>query len=410
MASSPADAEKMTPRLRQVAGIRAAAIAAGVRKPGRPDVALFEMAEGGTCAAVFTRNRFRAAPVLLAERHLAAGRGIRYLLINSGNANAGTGARGDRDALACCEALARETGCAAAQVLPFSTGVIGEPLPVAPITAGLREVVETLAADGWAAAPDAILTTDTRPKGVSETVAIGGREVTITGIAKGAGMIRPDMATMLAFIGTDAGLEPGLARHALRRAVATSFNRITIDADTTTNDACVLMATGRSGVLLSARDDAGFERFQAALERVCTALAHAVVRDGEGASRFVSVVVEGAASEAEAGAGAFTVAESPLVKTAIHAADPNWGRILAAVGRAGIADLDVSGVRLWLDDYLIVERGGRVESYVEAEAARRMAGDDVVVRIGLGRGAAATTVWTCDLSAEYVRINADYRS
>ncbi len=398
------------PELIPVPGIRAAAVAAGVRKPGRKDVALFELAEGSNCAAVFTNNRFRAAPVRLAERHLAAGRGIRYLLINTGNAHAGTGARGDRDALACCQAVARATGCDPEQVLPFSTGVIGEPLPVAPVTAALDAAHAELGENGWAAAAAGILTTDTRPKGATETIGIAGRPVVVTGIAKGAGMIRPDMATMLAFIGTDADLEAGLARHALREAVAASFNRITVDGDTSTNDACVLMSTGRSGAVLGGRTHSDYERFVAVLTRVCIRLAQAILRDGEGATRFVTVNVGAAASETEAGTVAFTIAESPLVKTALYAVDPNWGRILAAVGRAGIADLDVEGVRVYLDDYLIAHNGGRADDYDGGEAGRRMAGEDVALRIELGRGQAAATVWTCDFSTEYVPINADYRS
>jgi glutamate N-acetyltransferase/amino-acid N-acetyltransferase len=402
--------EQALPELRPVAGIRAAAVAAGVRKPGRKDVVLFELAEGSGCAAVFTRNRFRAAPVRMAERHLTSGYEIRYLLVNTGNANAGTGAQGERDARACCEAVARETGCDPRQVLPFSTGVIGEPLPVTPIVASIGAARAGLGEQGWAAAASGILTTDTRPKGASEALVLGGRPVVITGIAKGAGMIRPDMATMLAFIGTDAGLEQGLARRALREAVAQSFNRITVDGDTSTNDACVLVSTGRSGVVIDDLGSAEYAEFVAALSRVCTALAQAIVRDGEGATRFVTVRVGAATTEAEAEAVAFTVAESPLVKTALYAGDPNWGRILAAVGRAGIADLDVDGVRVYLDDYLIAHDGGRASTYEEAEAARRMAGEEVTIRIELGRGKAAATVWTCDFSTEYVRINADYRS
>jgi glutamate N-acetyltransferase/amino-acid N-acetyltransferase len=361
------------------------------------------------CAAVFTTNRFRAAPVRIAESHLTTGGDIRYLLVNTGNANAGTGAQGTKDALACCRRVAQQGGCAVDQVLPFSTGVIGEPLPVEPITDGIPHVFQALAEDGWEAAAEGILTTDTRPKGASETVEFDGRRVTITGIAKGAGMIRPDMATMLAVVATDAALEPGLARRALREAVAVSFNRITVDGDTSTNDACTLMATGCSGVGIEV-GDGSYARFVEALTRVCGRLARAVVRDGEGATRMLTVEVDEAATEAEAERVAFTVAESPLVKTAVYAADPNWGRLLAAVGRAGVVDLDVDGVRIWLSDYLIAERGGRASTYEEEAAAERMAGEDVHVRIGLGRGRETATVWTCDLSYDYIKINADYRT
>ncbi len=386
-----------------------AAVAAGVRKPGRLDLALLEMAPGGTAAAVFTTNRFRAAPVQVAETHLRD-TSPRYLIVNTGNANAGTGPAGVDDARRCCQTLAEIAGCRESEVVPFSTGVIGEPLPVAPIVAGMPAAFDALDADGWAEAAEGILTTDTRPKGASERVTIDGQTVTVTGIAKGAGMIRPNMATMLAFIATDAALEPGLARRLLRDATAVSFNRITVDGDTSTNDACTLLASGRSGVRLDDGNAAGCKAFAAALERVCAALARAVVRDGEGATREIQISVSGAASEAEAERVAFTVAESPLVKTAVFAGDPNWGRLLAAVGRAGIADLDVSRVRIALDDYVIAEEGGRTPTYDEREAARRMAAEVIPVHIDLDRGDSSATVWTCDFSYEYVRINADYRT
>jgi len=398
------------PELRPVAGIRLGAVEAGVRKPGRRDLVLIELESGGGCAAVFTTNRFRAAPVRVAEAHLAESRSIRYLVVNTGNANAGTGERGMHDALACCQAAAEQGGCALNEVLPFSTGVIGEPLAADRIVQAMPHAVAALAEDGWTGAAEGILTTDTRPKGASTVVEIGGQPVTLTGIAKGAGMIRPDMATMLAFIGTDAALEPGLERAALRQAVAHSFNRITIDGDTSTNDACVLMSTGRSGVAIERRDSEAYRQFVDGLSRVCRDLAHAIVRDGEGATRFVTVAVSQAGTEAEAERVAFTVAESPLVKTALFAGDPNWGRILAAVGRAGVGDLDVERVDIWLDDYPIAEAGSRAAAYEEAEAAARMAREDVTIRIRLGRGEAAASVWTCDFSYDYVRINADYRT
>lgn len=396
------------PRLHPVPGVRLGSAEAGIRKAGRPDLVVLELATGSEVAATFTRNRFRAAPVRLAEAHLRAA-APRYLLVNTGNANAGTGEAGERAARETCEVLAAAGGCAPEQVLPFSTGVIGEPLPVAPFERGIAAALAALDADGWVAAAAGILTTDTRPKGASRVLDIDGRAVTVTGIAKGAGMIRPDMATMLAFIATDAAFEPGLLRRLLRDAVAGSFNRITVDGDTSTNDACVLAATGATGVSLGT-GSAGLAAFRAALETVCGELARAIVRDGEGATRMVSIVVGGAASEAEAERVGFAVAESPLVKTAVFAGDPNWGRILAAVGRAGIADLDVSRVRIHLDDYLVAEHGGRAAAYEETEAAARMARDEVTIRIHLGRGDATATVWTCDLSYEYVRINAEYRS
>lgn len=396
------------PRLHPVPGVRLGSAEAGIRKAGRPDLVVLELATGSEVAATFTRNRFRAAPVRLAEAHLRAA-APRYLLVNTGNANAGTGEAGERAARETCEVLAAAGGCAPEQVLPFSTGVIGEPLPVAPFERGIAAALAALDADGWVAAVAGILTTDTRPKGASRVLDIDGRAVTVTGIAKGAGMIRPDMATMLAFIATDAAFEPGLLRRLLRDAVAGSFNRITVDGDTSTNDACVLAATGAAGVSLGT-GSAGLAAFRAALETVCGELARAIVRDGEGATRMVSIVVGGAASEAEAERVGFAVAESPLVKTAVFAGDPNWGRILAAVGRAGIADLDVSRVRIHLDDYLVAEHGGRAAAYEETEAAARMARDEVTIRIHLGRGDATATVWTCDLSYEYVRINAEYRS
>jgi len=400
--------EDTLPRLRPVAGVRLGTTEAGIRKAGRPDLVVLELADGSEAAAVFTRNRFRAAPVRLAEAHLRVAP-PRYLLINTGNANAGTGEAGERAARATCEALAALAGCEAGQVLPFSTGVIGESLPLPPFEQSLPRALAALDADGWAAAAAGILTTDTRPKGASRTIEIDGRPVTLTGIAKGAGMIRPDMATMLAFIATDAAFEPGLLRRLLREAVSGSFNRITIDGDTSTNDACLLAATGAAGVTLAAGSP-GLAAFREALDAVCGELARAIVRDGEGATRMVSIAVTGAACDAEAERVAFTVAESPLVKTAVFAGDPNWGRILAAAGRAGIDDLDVDRVRIHLDDYLIAEAGGRAATYEEHEAARRMAGEDIAIRIDLGRGGAAATVWTCDLSYEYVRINAEYRS
>lgn len=395
-------------QLHPVPGIRLGTTAAGIRKPGRPDLVVMELAEGGGLSAVFTRNRFCAAPVRVAREHLDTV-APRYLLINTGNANAGTGERGYRDARSCCNALAAAVDGDVRAVLPFSTGVIGEPLPVERIVDGIPAALTSLRDDGWLQAANGILTTDTVAKAVSRQVRLSAGTVTITGMAKGAGMIRPDMATMLAFVGTDAALSPVLRERALREAVDQSFNRITVDGDTSTNDACVLAASGASPVVIHA-DGADYRRFVEALSEVCMHLAQAVVRDGEGATRFITIRVEEGGAPWESEAVAYTIAHSPLVKTAFFAGDPNWGRILAAVGRAGIDDLDVDGVRIWLDDLCLAEHGGRADGYVEDEAARRMAQDEITIRVALGRGVAATTVWTCDFSYEYVRINAEYRT
>lgn len=397
---------KGLPELLPVTGVRIGTAMAHVRKPNRRDLVVFELAEGSQCAAVFTRNRFCAAPVQVAREHLAAV-APRYLVINTGNANAGTGERGLADALATCRALADLGGCAEQQVLPFSTGVIGEPLPLERIRAGLPAALAALEGDAWALAAEGIMTTDTVPKGVSRRLSVEGKSFTLTGVSKGAGMIRPDMATMLAFVATDAALPAGTLQPMLSRACELSFNRITVDGDTSTNDACVAIATGAAGAI---ETDAGLAAFAEALTEVCAELAQLIVRDGEGATRFVTVAVSEAASEAEAEATAYAVAQSPLVKTALFAGDPNWGRILAAVGRAGIDDLDVSGVRVCLDDLCIAERGARAEAYDETAAQAVMAKEELAIRISLGRGEAQATVWTCDFSYDYVRINADYRS
>lgn len=396
------------PVLLPVAGVRLGTAAAGVRKPGRPDVMVLEIARGGVTAAVFTRNAFCAAPVIVAREHLS-GAAPRLLLVNSGNANAGTGAEGLEAARECCRALAERAGCRTEEVLPFSTGVIGEPLPVDRIVGGLAAALESLSEDGWPAAARAIMTTDTVPKGVSRQITIDGRPVTLTGIAKGAGMIRPDMATMMCYIATDAWVAPALLRRCLTGAVARSFNRITVDGDTSTNDACVVAATGASGVRL-ADDDDRLAAFAAALDDVCTALAQAIVRDGEGATKFVTVQVDGGASRAECLQAAYAIAHSPLVKTALFASDPNWGRILAAVGRAGIPDLDVARIGIHLDGVRIVRDGGRDPEYTEARGQAAMAQEEITIGVHLGRGACSETLWTTDLSFEYVRINAEYRT
>ena len=392
-----------------VRGIRLATAAAGIRYQGRDDLVLIELAEGSTVAAVFTRNAFCAAPVTVAREHLARDP-VRYLLINAGNANAGTGATGLRAARETCRLLAGMAGCAMSQVLPFSTGVIGEDLPVDPFSQSTPGLLSALREDAWPQAAAAIMTTDTVAKLATRRVALSAGSVTVTGIAKGSGMIRPDMATMLAYVATDAGVPQPLLQELLRRAVDQSFNRITVDGDTSTNDACVLIASGASGAHVDAResDDAG--RLADAIDAVCAELAEMIVRDGEGATKLVRLCVESAASEAEASTVAYTVAHSPLVKTALFASDPNWGRILAAVGRAGVDGLDVERIRIWLGDVCIVSGGGRDPAYTERAGQSVMDRPEITIRIDLDRGGAHTEVLTCDLSYDYVKINAEYRS
>lgn len=400
--------ETVSPVVHPVAGVRIGVAEAGIRKKNRRDLVVFELAAGSTVAATFTRNQFCAAPVLLAKEHLAA-TAPRYLLINTGCANAGTGAPGLADARASCAALARQAGVDERAVLPFSTGVIGERLPLDRLVAGLPSALAALRADAWVDAAHGIMTTDTRPKLYSQRVTIAGKPVTVTGISKGAGMICPNMATMLAFVTTDAAVaSPDLQRW-LSASTDQSFNRITIDGDTSTNDACVLAATGAAGVTIpSSGPDA--DVFRKALGEVMRALAQAVVRDGEGATKFISVVVEGGRDTGECLAVAYTIAHSPLVKTALFASDPNWGRILACVGRAGLADLDVSRVNIHLDDVCIVRGGGVAPDYTEARGAAVMQREDITIRVVLARGAASDCVWTTDLSFDYVKINAEYRT
>ncbi|MDD3518024.1 MAG: bifunctional glutamate N-acetyltransferase/amino-acid acetyltransferase ArgJ [Chromatiales bacterium] len=394
--------------LDSVPGVRLAAVAAGIRYKNRDDLLLMALESGAVTAAVFTRNAFCAAPVTVAREHLAAG-APRALLINAGNANAGTGLPGLAAARASCEAVAAALGCDAREVLPFSTGVIGEPLPVGRIADALPGAVAVLREDGWLSAMRAIMTTDTVGKGASRRIVIDGRTVTVTGIAKGSGMIHPDMATMLAYVATDAVLTAAELDACLRAAVDRSFNAITVDGDTSTNDACVLVASGRSGVRV-ADDPAHLAAFNEALQAVMDHLAQAIVRDGEGATKFIAVEVSGARDVTEARQVAFTVAHSPLVKTALFASDPNWGRILAAVGRAGVADLDVDRVTIDVADVRIVSAGGRDPAYTEEAGRRVMAAAEIPIRIGLHRGDAVARVYTCDFSYDYVRINAEYRS
>ncbi len=393
-----------------VEGVRLGIAAAGIRYADRNDLVVIELAEGATCAGVFTRNAFCAAPVQVAREHLKRG-DVRYFLINSGNANAGTGEQGVEDARRCCEALAREAGCSPEQVLPFSTGVIGELLPVESIAQALPTALESLDAGGWDRAAAAIMTTDTVPKRVSRTFEYAGNRVSVTGMAKGSGMIRPDMATMLAYLATDAAVSRALLQRCLEQAVEPSFNSITVDGDTSTNDACMLIASGSNACPAIVEEQSeGYRLLAATVEEVCLELARAIIKDGEGATKLVAVEVVNAGSREEARDVAFTVAHSPLVKTALFASDPNWGRILAAVGRAGVTNLDISGVGIWLDEVCIVRGGGRDPEYTEEAGQRVMDRGELTIRIELNRGEAGARVLTCDLSYDYVRINAEYRT
>ena len=392
-------------------GVRIGITEAGVRKANRKDLTVFLLDEGSAVAGVFTQNRFCAAPVQVSREHLAAGSGIRAMVINTGNANAGTGAAGLANARATCEALAKELNLSATQILPFSTGVIMEELPLDRIVAGMPAAIAAAKVDNWATAAEGIMTTDTLPKAFSRSVSIGGKTVSITGISKGAGMIRPNMATMLGFLATDAAIASELLQPLVTELAENSFNRVTIDGDTSTNDSFILMATGRAGnASITALDSADGQALKAALLEVAQKLAQAIVRDGEGATKFITVKIEGGQTEAECRLAAYAIAHSPLVKTAFFASDPNLGRILAAVGYAGINDLDQTKIDLYLDDVHVVVNGGRNPSYKEEDGQRVMKQQEITVRVLLGRGTAAQTVWTCDLSHEYVTINADYRS
>jgi glutamate N-acetyltransferase/amino-acid N-acetyltransferase len=396
--------------LHPVAGVRLGVAQAGIKKPGRKDLLVIALDPGAIVAGVFTRNRFCAAPVLVAKEHLAAGPGTRALVVNTGNANAGTGSDGIARARAVCAAVAAQLGCRPVDVLPFSTGVIMEPLPVERIVAGLPQANAALRPDAWLDAAEAIMTTDTIPKARSARVEAGGRAVTVTGIAKGAGMIRPDMATMLGFVATDAPLAPADARAILAHATERSFNCITVDGDTSTNDALVLIATGAAGGPALAPGSAPFEAVRDAITDVASWLAQAIVRDGEGATKFMTLRIEGGRCVEECRRVAYAIAHSPLVKTAFFASDPNLGRLLAAIGYAGVDDLDVTKVRLYLDEVLVAADGGRHPAYHEAHGLRVMRQPEITVRAVLGRGEACATVWTCDLSYDYVKINAEYRT
>jgi glutamate N-acetyltransferase/amino-acid N-acetyltransferase len=393
------------PTLHPVTGFKLGTASAGMKTPGRKDLVVMEIAEGSTVAGLFTQNAFCAAPVTVAKEHLASTT-PKYLLINTGNANAGTGEQGLSDALQSCEALAEIAAVKKCQILPFSTGVIGELMPMDKLLKGLPAATATLSQQGWADAAAAILTTDTRAKGASLQYG-NDRKITITGITKGSGMIKPNMATMLCYVATDAAVDAELLHRALRLANEKSFNRITVDSDTSTNDAVILVATGASGITIN---EESFDEFVARLKAVFLDLAQAIIRDGEGASKFVSVVVEGATDTHEALAVAYTIAESPLVKTALGASDPNWGRILAAIGRAGLKNFDVNAVRLQLNSVLIAENGARATSYIEDAGQAAMQPEDIEILVSLNRGQVTETVWTTDLTYDYVRINAEYRT
>jgi glutamate N-acetyltransferase/amino-acid N-acetyltransferase len=391
-----------------VAGIRLGTACAGIKYPDRRDLVVIEAAAGTRAAAVFTQNAFCAAPVTIARAHLQQA-APRYLVINTGNANAGTGVKGMADAEATCRALAEHAGCRSEEILPFSTGVIGEPLPLERLIAGLPTALAALRPDSWMEAAQGIMTTDTRPKWASRRLRLGEQDITVTGIAKGAGMICPNMATLLAFVATDAAVDQTLLQQTLNEAVANSFNAITVDGDTSTNDALVLLATGQSGVHIPLNGE-DCDLFTRAVREVCIELAQAIIHDGEGATKFITIEVEGGRDTVECRQVAYTIAHSPLVKTAFFASDPNWGRTLAAVGRAGLSDLDLERVAIHLDEVCIVRAGGRAPDYTEARGQEVMARSDITIRIELGRGAAAARIWTTDLSYDYVRINAEYRT
>ncbi len=394
-----------------IAGVRLGVTEAGVRKAGRKDLTVMLIEPGASVAGVFTQNRFCAAPVQICREHLERGAGVRAMLINTGNANAGTGEDGRQRAIQSCVALAGKLKLAPAQILPFSTGVIMESLPVERIEAGLDAAIVDAREDNWLRAAEAIMTTDTVAKAFATQLTIAGARVSITGISKGAGMIRPNMATMLGFIATDACISQAALQRLVTEIAEASFNRVTVDGDTSTNDSFMLIASNKaSHAVIDSLDSENAQALKAALIEVARKLAQAIVRDGEGATKFISIQVEGGRTQAECRQVAYAIAHSPLVKTAFFASDPNLGRILAAVGYAGIADLDQSGIDLYLDQVHVAQRGGRHPAYREEDAQRVMRQSEITVRVLLGRGAASDTVWTCDLSHEYVTINADYRS
>lgn len=390
-------------------GVRLAAVDASIYKHTRNDLLLIELAEGTETAAVFTRNCFSAAPVDVARQHLQVAT-PRYLLINAGNANAGTGQQGVKDAKLCCAELAKKVSVSPEQILPFSTGVIGQHLPVNKMVSRMETLCEHLDSDHWFEAAQCIMTTDTVPKGISKSVVIAGKEVTITGIAKGAGMICPNMATMLSFIATDACIERSLLQLLLEEAVENSFHRITVDGDTSTNDACVIMATAASRIVIESEDTTALYAMKNALNEVCQFLAQAIIRDAEGVNKFITLDIQQGRDTEECLKLAYTIAHSPLVKTAFFASDPNWGRLLAAIGRSGLEQLDVNQVNLYLNDVIVIESGGVAAGYSEEAGQQVMNESEITVRVELGRGEESVSVWTSDLSHDYVTINAEYRT
>ncbi len=391
-------------------GIEIGIASAGIKTVGKEDLVLIKIAQGSSTSAVYTKNAFCAAPVTLAKQHQQQ-TSPQYLLINSGNANAGTGVVGMQAAHDCCQAVAEVANTKANTVLPFSTGVIGQQLPVDKMTQAIPQAYQNLASDNWFAAAHAIMTTDTIAKAVSKQIEIDGNTITVTGMAKGSGMIRPDMATMLSYIATDAAIEQSVLDLMLHNAVEQSFNRITVDGDTSTNDACILMATARAGnQVITDINDVLAEKLYQVIAEISQQLAHAIVRDGEGATKFIAIDVEQGADTDECRQVAYTIAHSPLVKTALFASDPNWGRILAAVGRSGIAEFDLGKVAIYLDDVCIVEKGEPATSYTEEQGQQVMNQEEITIRVKLGRGDAKDTIWTCDFSYDYVKINAEYRT
>ncbi len=400
--------QNIFPMMPPISGVQIGTTNAGIKQTVRDDLLVFQFSETATCAAVFTQNAFCAAPVHIAKAHLA--HFPRWLLINSGNANAGTGEQGMIDARQTCQDLAQITGGQMQQVLPFSTGVIGQPLPVEKITSALPHALANLDENNWVQAANAIMTTDTFPKGVSKVITLNGESVTINGISKGAGMIQPNMATMLSFIATDAKISQPLLQQCLAMAAELSFNRITVDGDTSTNDACVLVASGCTLAPEIVADSENYQIFAAAILEVSKTLAELIVRDGEGATKLMRIVVSEAANDAEAVQVAKTIAHSPLVKTAFFASDPNWGRILAAVGRAGVEAMELEKIRIYLDNVCIVRDGGRANDYTEEAGQAVMNQAEIMIGVKLGRGEAVQTVLTCDFSYDYVKINAEYRT
>lgn len=398
------------PHMHAVKGVKIGSAEAYVRYQNRRDLVVFEFSEGTQVAGVFTQNAFCAAPVHVSKAHLKAGN-PRYLVINTGNANAGTGKIGMANAEATCAKLAELAGVQASEILPFSTGVIGEQLPIDRLLSGLQPALNSLSENAWVDAAAGIMTTDTTPKGASELFELDGVTYTITGISKGAGMIRPNMATMLSYVATDAPISRELVQQLLKDAVNVSFNRITIDGDTSTNDSCIFAATGQAGgIEISSTGDARYAAIADVLTRVMKRLAQLIVRDGEGATKFITVAVEGGGNTQECCDVAYSIAHSPLVKTALFASDPNWGRILAAIGYAGVPELNVENIQVWLGDVQICKDGGAAADYTEEAGAREMEKSEITIRVDLGRGEAKDTVYTCDLSYDYVKINADYRS